>query len=170
MTRKVQEPFVTFSSWLIKEKGKSVGSTYTTCSQIRKIVRNCLNKDNKYHPSKEDFQKVTVIKLESFINGMKQKNRSPYRRSWRLLEEFLKEGIASSSFKEEHPEIREILKKYQMKQPINWLFTGQTVGGKHIIINSEYGLRRMIDEEDFLYLLNGRKQFKNEKIWLTRVK
>ena len=166
--RRTQELFVNFKTWLISEKKRSQNSAYVTISQIRVIVRGCLSKDKKYMPKESDFAEISSQMVDVFINTMKQRNRSPFRRSWDLWAEF--SNLENSQYKEDNPEIRRILKKYAMKQPINWCFTGELCNGKHIVYNSEYKLRRMIDESDFEILRNGRKDFKNQKIWKNRVK
>jgi len=167
--RKTQNEFVNFFNWLLTKKGRTKSSAYVTITQIRCIVRGCLSKDKKYMPKEDDFAEISSQMVDVFINTFKQKSRSPYRRSWDLWAEFSKLDD-NSQYKEDNPEIRIILKKYAMKQPINWCFTGEMCNGKHIIYNSEYELRRMIDEDDFEILRNGRKEFKNQKIWNNRIK
>ena len=99
---------------------------------------------------------------------MPQKNRSPFKRSWKLLEEFM--NVESVDYIEENKEVVKIMKKYRMRNPVNWRFTGEVIGGKHILYNTSFDLRRAIDEVDFEILRNGHKSFINEKIWLSRVK
>ena len=166
----MSDTFKEFGSWLVNYKGKTKNSTYVTTSQVRSIVRNCLNKEKTYKPKESDLKKITSEIINLYINNMPQKNRSPYKRSWKLLEEFMDSGIATNEYVEENKMVVDIMKKYKMRNPVNWCFTGEVIGGKHIVFNSSFNLRRAIDETDFEKLRNNRREFIGEKIWLHRVK
>jgi hypothetical protein len=162
--------FAEFQHWLIEKKNRSQSSMYVTCSQIRKIVRTCNGLGDKYEPTKKDISSTEISLVDEFINSLPQRSRSPYRRSWDLYSEYSKNTVKNSSYKEENSTVRAILKKYGMKQPVNWIFTGEMCNGKHIIVNEEYRLRRMLDEEDFEYLTSGKKNWVKQKIWKNRIK